>query len=125
MKGEIIINNHRYKKITPIESIHEGVQVIYQDFSLFPNLSVAENLSINDQISNDKKFVNWKEYKKIAAEGLAEIHISLDLDKMVGELSTADRQLIAITKAIMAKARIIIMDEPTTALTQKGNPIII
>lgn len=118
-KGQIVINDQRYEKISPIESIREGIQVIYQDFSLFPNLSVAENLAINDQISSGKKIVNWKEYKRIAAEGLAEIHVSLDLDKMVGELSTADRQLIAITKAIMAKARIIIMDEPTTALTQK------
>jgi len=118
-EGKIIINNHRYEKITPIESIREGVQVIYQDFSLFPNLSVAENLAVNDQISSGKIFVNWREYKRIATEGLREINVSLDLDKMVGELSTADRQLIAITKAIMAKARIIIMDEPTTALTQR------
>jgi len=118
-EGEIIINSHHYEKITPIESIREGVQVIYQDFSLFPNLSVAENLAINDQISSGKKFVNWRECKRIATKGLEEINVSLDLDKMVGELPTADRQLIAITKAIMAKARIIVMDEPTTALTQR------
>jgi len=69
-EGEIIINNHRYEKITPIESIREGVQVIYQDFSLFPNLSVAENLAVNDQISSGKIFVNWREYKRIATKGL-------------------------------------------------------
>ena len=118
-KGELIINGHRYSNISPIESIRQGIQVIYQDFSLFPNLTVAENLAINDQISNGKKLVNWKEYRKIAAEGLAEIHVSIDLDQLAGELSAADRQLIAIAKAIMAKAQIIIMDEPTTALTQK------
>jgi simple sugar transport system ATP-binding protein len=118
-KGELIIDDHRYQDISPIESIREGIQVIYQDFSLFPNLSVAENLAINDQISSGKKLVNWKDYRKIAAEGLAEIHVSIDLDQFAGELSAADRQLIAIAKAIMAKARIIIMDEPTTALTQK------
>ena len=118
-QGDIVINNHHYKKLTPIESIREGVQVIYQDFSLFPNLSVAENLAINEQISSGEKFVNWKEFNRIAAEGLAEINVSIDLDTMVGSLPTADRQLIAITKAIMAEAKIIIMDEPTTALTQK------
>ena len=117
--GNIFINDHRYEKLTPIESIRQGIQVIYQDFSLFPNLSVAENLAVNDQISSGKKFVNWKDYRKIAAEGLAEINVSIDLDQLVGELSTADRQLIAIAKAIMAKARVVIMDEPTTALTQK------
>jgi simple sugar transport system ATP-binding protein len=118
-KGELVINNHRYQNISPIESIRQGIQVIYQDFSLFPNLTVAENLAINDQISNSKKLVNWKEYRKIAAEGLAEIHVSIDLDQLAGDLTAADRQLIAIAKAIMAKAQIIIMDEPTTALTQK------
>ena len=118
-EGEIIINGRYYKKMSPIESIREGIQVIYQDFSLFPNLSVAENLAINDQVSSGKRLVNWQKYRQIAAAGLAEIHVSIDLQKLAGDLSTADRQLIAITKAIMAKARIIIMDEPTTSLTQK------
>jgi len=117
-EGDIYINQHHYQKLTPIESIHEGVQVIYQDFSLFPNLTVAENLAINEQISSGKKLVSWKEFDQIASQGLAEIQVSIPLDAMVGSLSTADRQLIAITKAILAKARIIIMDEPTTALTQ-------
>jgi simple sugar transport system ATP-binding protein len=118
-QGDIYINNHHYKKLTPIESIREGVQVIYQDFSLFPNLSVAENLAINEQIASGKKFVNWKEFNQIAVEGLAEINVSIDLDTIVELLPTADRQLIAITKAIMAEAKLIIMDEPTTALTRK------
>jgi len=116
--GDIYLNQHHYKKITPIVAIREGVQVIYQDFSLFPNLTVAENLAINEQISSGKKFVNWKEFYRIASQGLAEIGVAIPLDEMVGSLSTADRQLIAITKAIQADASIIIMDEPTTALTQ-------
>jgi len=117
-EGNIFINQKHYKKLTPIESIREGVQVIYQDFSLFPNLTVAENLAINEQLSRRKKFVNWSEYYRIAAKGLAEIGVSIPLDELVGLLSTADRQLIAITKAILAEAKIIIMDEPTTALTR-------
>lgn len=118
-QGEIIINEHSFKKLTPLESIREGVQVIYQDFSLFQNLSVAENLVINEQLSSGKQWVNWKEFDRIAAKGLAKFHIEIALDARVGNLSVADRQLIAITKAILADARIIIMDEPTTALTQK------
>lgn len=118
-QGNIIINQHQYKKLTPIESIREGVQVIYQDFSLFPNLTVAENLAINEQVSSGKKFVNWKEFDQIAARGLAEINTKIPLHVLVGTLSTADRQLIAITKALLAEAKIIIMDEPTTSLTQR------
>ncbi len=118
-EGEIVINGNSYKKLTPMESIREGIQVIYQDFSLFPNLTVAENIAINQQLASGKQLVNWKQIDQIAAEGLAKINVSLPLDAIVSTLSTADRQLIAITKALLANARIIIMDEPTTALTQK------
>lgn len=117
--GDIYVNEHHYRKLTPLESIHEGIQVIYQDFSLFPNLSVAENISLNQQIASGKQLVSWKEINHIAEQGLAKIGISLPLDAIVRTLSTADRQLIAITKALLANARIIIMDEPTTALTRK------
>lgn len=117
--GNIYVNDHHYKKLTPLESIHEGIQVIYQDFSLFPNLSVAENIAINHQLASGKGLVSWKEIYQIASQGLAKINISLPLDAIVNTLSTADRQLIAITKALLADARIIIMDEPTTALTRK------
>jgi simple sugar transport system ATP-binding protein len=118
-EGDIYVNGHHYKKLTPIEAIREGIQVIYQDFSLFPNLSVAENIAINEQLAVGKKLINWKEIYSIAEEGLRKINVSLPLDVIVGKLSTADRQLIAIIKAILAKARIIIMDEPTTALTRR------
>jgi len=118
-EGDIYINGYHYKKLTPIESIHKGIQVIYQDFSLFPNLTVAENIAINEQLASGKQLVNRKEINRIAKEGLTKINVSLPLDAIVDILSTADRQLIAIIKALLANARIIIMDEPTTALTRK------
>jgi simple sugar transport system ATP-binding protein len=117
--GSLYVNGHHYHKLTPIESIHEGIQVIYQDFSLFPNLTVAENIAINEQLAAGKQMVNWKEINQIAREGLEKINIALPLDAIVNTLSTADRQLIAIAKALLAEAQIIIMDEPTTALTKK------
>lgn len=118
-EGDIYINGHHYKRLTPIEAIHEGIQVIYQDFSLFPNLTVAENIAINELLASGKQIVDWKEVEQIAREGLAKINASLPLDAVVETLPAADRQLIAIIKALLANARIIIMDEPTTALTQR------
>lgn len=117
-EGEICINENTYSKMTPIESMREGVQVIYQDFSLFSNLTVAENIAVNELLSTGKKLVDWKEIHKLAKLGLEKINVSIPLDAIVGTLSTADRQLIAIAKAILAEARLIIMDEPTTALTR-------
>lgn len=118
-QGELIIDGNVYKTLHPIEAIREGVQVIYQDFSLFPNLTVAENLALNHELAQNKQIVNWKEVHQIAAEALSRIDVDIDLDAIVGELSVADRQLIAISRALLQNAQLIIMDEPTTALTQR------
>jgi len=118
-EGDIYINGNHYKRLTPIASIHEGIQVIYQDFSLFPNLTVAENIGINQLISSGKKIVNWKEIYKTAKEGLLKVNADIPLDATIEKLSTADRQIIAIAKVLSEEARLIIMDEPTTSLTQR------
>jgi simple sugar transport system ATP-binding protein len=117
--GEIIIDGKVYTQLHPIEAIREGIQVIYQDFSLFPNLTVAENLALNHELAQGKHFVNWSEVRQIARDALDRIGVNLDLDAIVGELSVADRQLIAISRAMLHNAQLIIMDEPTTALTQR------
>jgi simple sugar transport system ATP-binding protein len=116
--GEIVINGKPFKSLHPIESIREGIQIIYQDFSLFPNLTVAENIALNTELEKNKKLVNWKEVRSIAREALEKINIKLDLDALVEQMSVADKQLIAISRALLQNAQLIIMDEPTTALTQ-------
>lgn len=117
--GEIVLNGHQYRSLRPMESIAQGIQVIYQDFSLFPNLTAAENIALNDLLSRKARFVRWDEVERIAREAIDQIGIHIDLNAIVGDLSVADRQLIAITRALLQNARLIIMDEPTTALTQK------
>lgn len=117
--GHIEINGSVYKQTTPIEAIMNGVQVIYQDFSIFPNLSVMENLAFNSELANKRKFVNKKRMRQIAKDALAKINLDMDLDAKVGGLSVADKQLVAICRALMFDAKLIIMDEPTTALTRK------
>lgn len=118
-EGEIVINGKTFTRLHPIESIREGIQIIYQDFSLFPNLTVAENIALNTELEKNKKLVNWSEVRRIARDALASINIELDLDMLVEQMSVADKQLIAISRALLQNAKLIIMDEPTTALTQK------
>ncbi|HWR24289.1 MAG TPA: sugar ABC transporter ATP-binding protein [Feifaniaceae bacterium] len=117
--GHIEFGGKSYTKITPIESILNGVQVIYQDFSIFPNLSVIENLAFNAELAAKRKLVNRRRMKRIAEEAIAKIHFDVDLDAKVGSLSVASKQLVAICRALMFDAKLIIMDEPTTALTRK------
>ncbi|RKX72637.1 MAG: sugar ABC transporter ATP-binding protein [Spirochaetes bacterium] len=118
-KGLITIEGEQYKSLHPIEAIRHGVQVIYQDLSLFPNLTVAENLALNSYLGNNKKLLKWKDVKKIASSALSKINVEIDLNGIVGSLTVADKQLVAISRALLNNAKIVIMDEPTTALTQK------
>jgi simple sugar transport system ATP-binding protein len=117
-EGEIIINGKRFQNLHAIDSISEGIQVIYQDLSLFPNLSVAENISLNQMIERKKRFINWKEIKNIATEELSNIKKELDLNERVENISIANKQLVAICRALTQDAKLIIMDEPTTAITK-------
>lgn len=106
-------------KVTPSVAIAAGVQVIYQDFSIFPNLTVMENLAINKELMRTSKLINWKRMRETAIEAVSKIGFKVDLDEKVENLSVADKQLIAISRALLNNAKLIIMDEPTTALTKK------
>ncbi len=117
--GYMEFGGNRYEKITPIDAIQSGIQVIYQDFSIFPNLTVMENLAFNSELADRRKFVNWKRIRQIATEAIAKINFEVDLDAMVGTLTVAEKQMIAISRALMFNTKLIIMDEPTTSLTKR------
>lgn len=117
-EGKIELDGRPIKHMTPKEAIKRGIEVIYQDFSVFPNLTVAENIAINTEITKKRKVVNWKRIYMQAQLALDKLGIALPLDETVGHLSVANRQLIAISRAISHDARLLIMDEPTTALTK-------
>ena len=117
--GEIEINGKRYSNITPMDTIREGIQIIYQDFSIFPNLTAAENIALNSELAKNRKLVNWKSVYHTAKEAIEKINVNIDLDARVMVLSVADKQVIAISRALLQNAKLIIMDEPTTALTKK------
>jgi len=116
-EGQIILNGQLYENLSPIDAIHEGIQVIYQDFSLFPNLTVAENLAINSHLEQGRKLVSWADMERTAQSALAHIKVDIPLRSKVGSLSVANKQLVAIARALLHNAKLVIMDEPTTALT--------
>lgn len=102
---------------SPRESLHRGIQVIYQDLSLFPNLTVAENIE-GVQHFNRPGIVNWKRVREGAIRALERVGVQLDPAALVGDLSIADRQLVAIARALALDAKLVIMDEPTASLTR-------
>lgn len=117
--GEIVIKGKTYTSLTPTQSIAAGIQVIYQDFSLFPNLSVAENITMGYNLFHKKKLVNKKRNRELAQKMINEIGVELDLDAEVRTLSVGEKQVVAICRALLLDAELIIMDEPTTALTSR------
>jgi len=117
--GKIEINGRYFSHLNPKEAIGLGVQVIYQDFSVFPNLTVMENLALNMELMDNRKLMNYRRARAIASNAVSQIGFKVDLDERVENLSVADRQLIAISRALLQEAKLIIMDEPTSALTKK------
>jgi simple sugar transport system ATP-binding protein len=117
--GTVLINGKTYHRLTATQSSKEGIQVIYQDFSVFSNLTVAENIAISQNVNNKKRLVRRKDNEATARKALARIGIKLDLNETVDKLSVAEKQIVAISRAICQDAKLIIMDEPTTAITRK------
>ena len=117
--GSVMINGKEFERLHPIDAIREGIQVIYQDFSLFPNLTVAENIALNEELADGKRLVSWGSVRRVAQDALDQIEVQLPLKARVEEMSVANKQLIAISKALRQNAQLIIMDEPTSALTER------
>ena len=115
--GEIYINGEKTVLNGVKDAQAAGISIIYQEFNLINTLSVAENIFLGRY--NGKKTIAWKELKNKAAELLADLGFNFDVNKEVGKLSTAEKQLVEIAKALSLDARIIVMDEPTSSLTEK------
>ncbi len=117
--GIIRLAEKEFTHLSPREAVQEGIQVIFQDFSLLPNLSVAENIALPTRIFNNTKFISKKETRNIAIEALELIGVDMDITAPVADISIASKQLIAIARATNLGVKMLFMDEPTTALTRK------
>jgi len=118
-RGEIIIQGRQYQRLQAIDAIREGIEIIYQDLSLYPNLTVAENIAFNQIIEKNSRLVNWKEISSIARMAQERIGENIDPSELVENLSMAKRQTVAICRALTQNSRLIIMDEPTSAITRE------
>jgi simple sugar transport system ATP-binding protein len=118
-RGEIRFGGVAQAALTPRHSADAGIRVIFQDFSLFPNLSVAENIAFSAEIGAGRRLVNGARIRDLARRTLERIRVDIPLAAAVETLPVAHKQLVAIARALATEARLIIMDEPTTALTER------
>ena len=115
--GTLKVNGHAIAHNNPRISRSLGIAVIYQQPSLFPHLSVAENIALSLESGNGLRKVNWQTRRARACELLERAGASIHPDRTAATLSMPEQQIVEIAKAMGAEARFLIMDEPTASLT--------
>ena len=117
-KGQIVIEGEEVKYKSPLDAIKAGVGVIYQELNYLNTLSIAENIFLGNLPLNSIGKVKWKKLKQDTQDLMDIVGLPYTPMKLVGELSVGEKQLIEIARAISTNARICVMDEPTSALTE-------
>jgi simple sugar transport system ATP-binding protein len=117
--GSITIEEKPYTSLTPHQAKSLGVQVLFQDLSLFPNLTVLENIAIDHELRAPFLPPPARVMREEAGAALARLDAKLPLDALVRDLPVAQRQIVAICRGLAADARIVFMDEPTASLTRR------
>ncbi len=113
-QGVIEIDGRETDFRSPQDSRNAGVAVIYQEFNLVPGLNAVENIFLGQEVTSGGLIAQRQERKR-AAELFARLGIAMDLDTPCGRLNTAQQQLVEIAKALAFDARIIVMEEPSSA----------
>jgi rhamnose transport system ATP-binding protein len=119
-EGEIYLDGKKVEIKHPKDAQKLGIAAIYQHGTCYPDLSVTENIFIgHEKVDPNTKRILWNDMHADAKELLDQIGANFDPKTKMGALSVAQQQMVEIAKALSAKARIIIMDEPTAALTKR------
>jgi simple sugar transport system ATP-binding protein len=125
-QGELVIEGVHHARLTPLESLSAGIETVYQDLSLLPNMSVAENVALTVELAEHGgrlgRTFDRRALLRTAAKALEAVGLPGDADflaTLIEQLPLATRQLVAIARVIASQAKFVIMDEPTTSLTQK------
>lgn len=114
-KGEMYLDDAKLSFSSPAEAYSKGLSVVYQEMSLVPGLTVAENVFLG-RMPKRGKVIDWKKANKMTAEMLARMKVDINPREIVSRLSMWQCQVVEITKAMSHNPKVLMLDEPTSAL---------
>ncbi len=115
--GEILLDNQRVRLSSPREALAHGIAMVYQELSGIGQLSVAENLMLGRQPVTKWGRIDWGTMVRQATESLAELDIRIDVRRRLADYPLVIRQMVEIARGLHSGARVLILDEPTSALS--------
>ena len=117
--GEILLFGEEYKSLTPSQARGLGIQTIYQETNIIPDMSVMENVFMGIENKKGRAFIDFKRTRKKTKELIKQLNIEINPDAIVRELGVAEKQVVQIIKALAINTKILIMDEPTASFGRK------
>ena len=114
--GEVILNGKKIENKSPYEALQRGIGMVPQELNLVPDISIAENIFLGNHQKKSMR-IDWNTTEKEAAKVMEKLNVKIDPKEKVGKISAAYQQLVSIARTIAAGSKIIVLDEPTAALT--------
>lgn len=118
-EGQLVLKGKQVHMPDYITAKKHGIAIVPQEFNLINTLTVYENIFLGNEIRMKMGFLNKKAMKDLAEKQLAELKMPISVNKVVKDLSVAEKQMVEISKALLLHAQLLIMDEPTTTLTSR------
>jgi len=115
-KGEIIYQGRKIQNYFPREAISMGITMVHQELSYVPQLSIAENMFLGRELVH-RFVINKKEMELTTEEYLSKVGVHLDPNLCMEDLSVSERQMVEIAKCVSCNAKVVVLDEPTSAIT--------
>lgn len=122
-EGEIFIDGNKTEINTPQDALHAGISLIYQEINLSPNLTIAENIFMGREIAH-KGLIDRKSMIEQTQKLLDRLNADFSADQKAGELTIAEQQQVEIARALHRNSRVLVMDEPTAALSSRETEVL-
>ncbi len=116
-EGDVMLFGDRVGYKNPREAGEQGVIIIHQELNLIPNLTIAENIFLGNELINAFGLLDYPRMRRRSRELLGRLHLDQDPDTPVNQLRVGHQQLVEIAKALLLESKVLIMDEPTSAIS--------